>query len=155
MAIINHLPRQQTQKIKKIYTSNYVLFCTKIYQEKYGIPATPEELQQHLFVAPIPNSVEKHFEFKHLKTGATTIIKINPQVATNNAINALQMIFSNEIIVGQLDIVRINSYTDIIQVLPEYSMGFIDYYMIRHPNENNMVTKLFCDFIEELLKAKQ
>lgn len=157
MAIINHIPNQQTQKIKHVFTAEYYLYCTTEYQEKYGIPKTPQELLQHTVTGIMREdyTIADKVELIHRTTGEVTIIDTPRRVAVNNVFVSLQMMYSNKIIVGTLNTLKLNHSVSTVRVLPDYIIGTVKYYMLKHPYQNNLITQLFCDFIEDLLnKAK-
>lgn len=152
LAVINHIPKQQTQKIRNIYNVKGCLYCTPKYAKKYGIPKKPEDLHKHLVTGlmmedfTIPNQAE----LIHKKTGRITVIDMPRRITVNNAIHAQKLMESNEVIgvLRYFDEMKGN----IISILPNYYLYNANYYLIRHPNENDIKNKLFCDFLESLLK---
>mgnify|MGYP000600181515 CR=1 FL=1 len=153
IAIINHIPAQQTQKIKHVFTSEYYLYCTKEYQQKYGIPRTPEELEQHIVTGIMREdyTVPDKIEVIHRHSGKSVIIKTPRRIALNNVLISLQMVHSHKVIGGALDSLSINTTKNLIRVLPEYIIGTVRYYLLRHPYEKSILATAFCRFIEELL----
>ena len=154
-AILNHLPRQQNQKITKILTLAFGLYCTKQYKDTYGIPETPEELSSHMVTSFLFDDYtpQKNFDFIHSKTGDVIVIEApDKNIAINNAVQGYKMMFSNKIIVAAFPQQVDAANEDIIRVLPEYMVGnFISYYMIRHPFKNRYATQTFAEFILSLM----
>lgn len=152
---VNHTKSQHKMLQQTILSSEYRLYCSKKYKEKYGIPKKPLDLQNHLVTGVMleDKTIAPTNEFIHRKTGAITSISING-FATNNAMHNLEMLDSDEAIIGLFDYIKIPNPDNIVQVLPDYFMGHAKYYMVTHPFQNNFITDLFCNFIKEILVSK-
>ncbi len=154
LAILNHMPRQQSQKIKKIYSSESALYCTREYQAKYGIPETPDELCQHIVTGSINEdySINGKIEFIHRTTGESIIVDMPKRIAINNVLISAPMLYTDEVIVGLLEIKNKAADDNIIRVLPDYCIRVINYYLVKHPYENNPLTGLFAEYIEGIFE---
>lgn len=157
MAIINYMPTQQTQKIKHVYTSEYILYCTKEYQEKYGIPQTPEELEHHIVTGIMHEDyvVPDKTEMIHRYTGETKIINTPRRIALNNVFVSLQMMNSHKAIGGSLSTINKGMAGDLVRVLPDYILGTVKFYLLLHPYGKSVITSLFCKFIEDILEKSK
>ncbi|AUR52709.1 LysR family transcriptional regulator [Aquella oligotrophica] len=160
VAIVNHIPAQQTVKVKKIFTATIRIFCTKEYIKKYGEPKTLGELKKHLVAGMmlenyvIPSNIEAINQY----TKKTYMFEMPKRITINNATQSLFLLQSHEIIAGgfdfMLDFLNGTRFFEeqLIPVLPEYYFGNQPYYLIKHPNEKDLKIKVFCDFLEALLK---
>ncbi len=73
-------------------------------------------------------------------------------IATNHDIQNLQLLHSNEIIVGLLDSTY-NKIRDqnVVPVLPNYFNQGFNFYLIKNPCKNQRNIQLFSDFLEECI----
>lgn len=156
IAILNHIPKQQNQTIKNIFNSQAKLYCTAMYAEKYGIPQNPEDLADHLVVGHMLDGyiIPHNISLTHVITGEILIVPMPKKITSNNGSHNYQLLQSNEVIAGVLDHELNNEQTSkLVPVLENYHIGEIRYYLLRHPKENDHKAILFCEFIEECLKA--
>ena len=156
IAILNHIPQQQSQKIKLVYTAELYLYCTKKYKETYGVPLTPEEGQNHLVVGHMLDdySVPNKINITNKITGEILTLDSPKRISINSALHSRKILYSNKVIVGLLNDIDLNKNTDLIQVLPDYRMSTINYYILKHQNENRLINIIFSEFLEELLSKK-
>lgn len=160
IAIINHIPKLQSQTIKNVFSSEAKLFCTKKYANEYGVPKTPQELNLHRVTGYINDdySVDKNLPITHIKTGEIIVIPMPKKITTNNSLHNIQLLYSNKVICAllcDLDLEKINNIneTELIHVLPDYLIKKKNYYLIRHPTaRNDLKIQLLCDFLEQCLK---
>lgn len=158
VAIINHMPKQQNQKIKHIYSIMALLYCTKDYAEKYGVPKHPDELANHLVTGYISDdySISSNLSLTNTNTDEVVIIPMPKRITSNNALHNIRLMESGEVIAALLDNIDLSHYRfgDLVPVLPEYHLMQLRYYLIRHPNHNELKVQVFCKFLEEQLKAE-
>ena len=154
IAILNHVPKQQSQKIKNIFSADVRLYCSKTYAEKYGLPNFPEEMANHLIAGHMldDHTIPSHLPLTNIKTGETTVVNMPKRITTNNSLHNIQLLKTNEVIVALLDNVVLNINDELIQVLPEYSLFNMKFYLLRHPHNNDVSSQVFCEFLEERLK---
>lgn len=161
VAIINHIPKLQSQKIKHIYSSNVKLFCTKKYADKYGIPNTPQELSSHRVTGYINDdySVDKNLPITHIKTGEIVVIPMPKKITTNNSLHNIKLLQTGKVIGAllcdlELEKTNIINEADLIHVLPNYLIDKKHYYLVRHTTTSNgdLKVRLLCDFLEQCLK---
>ncbi len=153
VAILNHLPRQQSQKIKSIFRADVKLYCSQSYAKKYGLPTSLEDLENHLVAGYIldDHTIPTHLSFTEIKTGEVTVINMPKRITTNNALHNVQLLKTDEVIVALLDNI-IDNENEFISVLPEYSVTDITFYMLRHPYSNDITSQVFCEFLDTHLR---
>ena len=139
-----------------VYTAELYLYCTKKYKETYGVPLTPEEGQNHLVVGHMLDdySVPNKINITNKITGEILTLDSPKRISINSALHSRKILYSNKVIVGLLNDIDLNKNTDLIQVLPDYRMSTINYYILKHQNENRLINIIFSEFLEELLSKK-
>lgn len=154
IAILNHMPRQQTQKIRNVYSVYFKLYCSKAYAHKYGLPKTPDDLAKHLVVGYIldDGTIPNNVAITNIKTEQITITSMPRRITTNNGLHSIKWVLSNEMICPLLESSISSIQEGIIEVLPEYQLYKMEYYLLRHPHSNSLNIQLFCDFLEKCLK---
>lgn len=155
LAVTQVKPLQPNQKFKIIYSSPFRFFCTKSYAQKYGVPKTPEELSNHLVTGLLWDDyiVPEFITITHKKSNQEVIVPMPKKITSNNSFNNAQLLLSGEVIGGILDFNPVNR-DELIEVLPEFFLGEIKFYMSRHPYRNDKKIKLFADFLESVLNAE-
>ncbi len=160
IAILNHIPKRQTQIIKHIFSSEVKLFCTKKYADQYGVPNTPQDLSLHRVIGYINDdySIDKYYPLTNTQTGEVIITPMPKIITTNSTIHNMQLLQTNKVIVALLcdleleNVMKLNNI-ELINVLPEYQISRKDYYLLRHPTaRNDLKIQLFCDFLEQCLR---
>ena len=156
IAILNHLPRQQTQKIKNIHNSYFKLYCSKKYIQKYGLPQRPEELANHLVAGYILDNgtIPNNLAVTNINTGEIIVIQMPRRITTNNSLHSVKWLYSDEVICPLLDTSNLHRKDDIVEVLPDYQLYNIEYYLLRNPHGDKLNIQLFCDFLESCLKKQ-
>lgn len=164
-AIVSFLPRVSLKPIK-IHTSKGIICCSKEYAKKYGTLSELKELNRntaneltkedkHIIVAPIlqedikPETIVLYNE----KTGSETRVLIPQRLAVNNFMQAKMLVLSGAVIAGLPDdfVQGELSSGELIRVLPDYHIGYVDYYLISNIDENDRRYQLFYKFIIECL----
>lgn len=151
-AITSFVPEQQNLKIKFLFESNFILFCTPEYKNKYGAPKTLEELSEHKVFTMVRNfEVNTQIDTKNLKTGKSSVLKFSDNLAFNNSMAAEQIVYSNKIIGGGFKFMVASKLKnkELTHILPDYSFASVRYYQVRHPNEAAAKVNVFAKFIEE------
>ena len=155
VAIINHLPKQQNQKIKNVFSTMALLYCTRAYADKYGIPNHPEELKNHLVTGYINDdySISSSLSLTNIKTGEVVLTPMPRRIMTNNALQNIRLMETGEVIAALLDNIDLSHYRfEMVPVLPEYHLMSIKFYLLRHPHHNALKVQVFCKFLEDCLK---
>lgn len=153
IAIVNHLPTQQMQKVKKIYSTYMNLYCTRKYADKYGIP----ESLDTIFDYPIASAISHDYTIpdsimaRNNKTGEETLVKIpikKLKLCINNALGGVMLLKTNEYIVGLPHFLSIDTINEpLVKVLPDYNFGEADFYLLRHPNEKHDITEILVKYL--------
>ncbi len=158
VAIINHLPRQQTQKIRNIFSANALLYCTEDYVQKYGIPSTPAELAQHLVTGYLQNSYDTpaNISLMHKHSGESVVIPMPKRILSDSGLHNLRMLESGEVIAGVFDYVALNHLNyELVPVLPDYQLFTVKYYLLRHPQHDDLKIQVFCQFLDDCFKSQR
>ena len=153
VAIVSYIPKQQTQKIKLIATADVALVCTLEYATKYGVPTTVDELEQHnvLGVMLEDYSVPEQFSITNVATNQESMFKVSNRLAVNTVNVCKEMLYDNEMIIGGLDIIFKDELESkkLIRILPEYKVGGVKFYQIKHPHETSYKLEVFCKFLQD------
>lgn len=153
IAIVNHLPTQQMQKVKKVFSTYMNLYCTKKYADKYGIP----ESLDTIFDYPIASAISHDYTIpdsiiaKNNKTGEEILVKIpikKLKLCINNALGGVILLKTNEYIVGLPHFLKVDTINEpLVKVLPDYNFGEADFYLLRHPNEKHDITETLVKYL--------
>jgi len=149
VAIINHLPPQQMQKVKKIFSTYMNLYCTPQYADKYGIPDSLDNVFDYPIVGIILDdyTIPDSIQVVNNKTGEKTYLKIpvkKLKLCINNALNASVLVKTHEYIVGLPHFFNFDSINEpLIKILPDYNFGEANFYLLRHPHEKHCITDAF------------
>ena len=153
VAIINHLPMQQMQKVRKVFSTYMNLYCTQKYADKYGIPDSLDTI----FDYPIAGAISYDYTVpdslmaRNNKTGEEVSVKIpvkKLKLCINNALGGVMLLKTHEYIVGLPHFLDINSINEpLVKVLPDYNFGEADYYLLRHPHEKRNITEILVKYL--------
>lgn len=159
VAIVPHITEKHVnQKFKKIAAYPIKLFCTKKYQEKYGIPVTPEELPQHLVVGILTDSliISDTIDFTHIHTKKIYTISMPNYITSNNTLNNLELIRSDEAIGWAWDFSNLIEHNkDLVQVLPDYKQAPLTFYLLKHPYRKDKNLDIFANYIEDIFRQSR
>ncbi len=151
-AILRHIPKQNSLKIRKLYDMKIQLYCTKEYKQRYGIPETLNEINQHMVLGRIQDDANKITQY-HVTNGTdSTFLYIHSRFSTNNTAIDKQIVMNNEVIAGGNDYLYQDELANgkIIKVLPEYyfETGFQSFYIVSDNNKyRRKIVKDFMNFI--------
>ena len=158
LALVNYIPKQQSLKIKNVFTTSFKLYCTRAYAQRYGVPKTLEELSNHMVTGIMleDKTIPSNLIITNIKTKQETVVTMPNRIVINNETHMIKLLHSNEVICGIFDFEfnypRIER-EDIIPVLPNYALTDIKFYLIRHPLANDIKVQLFSEFLENCLKS--
>lgn len=158
VAIVNHVPKQQSQTIKNVFTDGAKLYCTSEYARKFGVPNTLQELGDHLVTGYLNDdySVEDDVHIFNIKTGKSEVIPMPRRLVTNSGFHNIRLLYTNKVICGLLSNhsdLEFQTGGDIIHVLPDYMFAKTNFYLLRHPlAKNELKIKAICDFLEKCLR---
>lgn len=157
LMVVNHIPSKQDQKIQKIFSFDVGLFCTRKYQEKYGIPQTLSELNQHIIVGHTREDYKLEKTIKLTNNLNNKIIEVDMpnRLMANSEHNILCFMHSGEAIIP---LIMRNEFClekdDLVRVLPDYTVkDFLTYYLITNPFSNQLNVQTFATFIKECLST--
>ncbi len=157
IGIVPNIPIQQTQKIKKLFSDEFVIVCTSAYAQQYGVPQSPLELNKHLVAlthSPGDSfNSNKEFVFTNKQTGEVVPAQINPRLTSDNTLQAIQYLHSNMVVVPMHSSVAavISQKTKLVRVLPEWSFHNVTYYLLKNNFSNTVNVDLFSDFLVEIV----
>lgn len=159
IAISFNIPRRLDQKFRRLFSDDIGLFCSKKYIEKYGLPDTPLDLKNHLVVTgtDIDSILRSEYIFTNIYNGDIIPIKYLPQLTIKDALHQIEYVFTDEAIVPILKSIvdKLSPEAGVIQVLPEYNILSLNYYIIKNEFANSRLINLFTDFlVNSLLEEK-
>lgn len=151
LGVVSHIPKQQAQRIKNIFSANVVFCCTQKYAEIHGIPTTPEDLSNHLVTGFMQDdfTIPKFMSLTHNETGKVSIIPMPRRIAHNNALHSQKLLKTDKVIVAIFDYMQLAESSDVIRVLPDYHLHTMKFYLIHHPHEKDIRVRIFSKFIED------
>ena len=156
IAITALLPKQQTQKVKFLFSAERVFYCTKKYVEKYGLPKTPRELENHLVTGFLldDHSMPGTVEFENRNSGEKIIIPMPRRLLINGGSQSMVLAKTDEVISRNVDYMHMNKEESqrLVRVLEDYKISQISYYLIRHNNDDDAKVAIFYDFVQECVK---
>ncbi len=155
LAIVNQRPTQPSQKIKLLYKSKMILYCSASYVQEQRLPTTVEELGKKLIIGiKLPDSPpSKHLTMRNIHTGNEAKIELQNRIVQPlyNTIDPIVM--TGEAIGIGLDTALKEHLEsgEIIQILPEYDIHGFDYYLLTPSGKVPSRTKLFINFINDCM----
>lgn len=159
IAITPHYPiKNLNQKVKKIGSYPIKLFCTKQYQQKYGIPNTPDELVNHMVVGIITDYlvVSQVRTFEHVMSKETYEVEMPNFVTSNNTINNIELIKSNEVIAWTWSFSNfLDHENDFVEVLADFKQEPLSFYLLKHPYRDDKNLTIFAEFIEKVFQESR
>ena len=151
LAISTQKPSSLNAKIKLLKKSHFKLFASKTYAERYGLPTQLSELKNYPMIGRSINTVPlKEIQVTHIESEQDEMLYHNSPIYINNSIDNIEMARSGHFIIN---IPEVFITHDLIQgsfvpVLPEYSFGDINFYLIRNNSIHSKLEKVFTDFID-------
>jgi DNA-binding transcriptional LysR family regulator len=152
IAVCSRMPTSQESKIKLLSTLTLKLFATPEYAKKFGIPQSLDELSQHPFVGSVNDDNTPMIDYvsRHEVSGEEVLIKNESNLYVNNMLHALEIAKSNLCIVAVWSILvrQQLSRHELIPVLPTYSFGDFNCYLIKNNDLSTELEREFIKFIE-------
>lgn len=155
VAVVLGTPSQQSQKVKLIYRTKAVAFCTPGYVAKYGLMTKLGEGSKHKFVGALRDDGEilNKINIYNDKTGEIIEINSKNAIVNNSFVHTLELVNSNEYIAlgfetNIKDELLSGKY---IRVLPEYYFSSFDFYLLKRVS-NDYRINFFAEFIEKCFK---
>lgn len=152
LAVCSRMPTSQESKIKLLSTLTLKLFATPEYAKKFGIPQTLDELSQHQFVGSVNDDNTPMIDYvsRHEVSGEEVLIRNESNLYVNNMLHALEIAKSNLCIVAVWSILvrQQLAHHELIPVLPKYSFGDFNCYLIKNNDLSTELEREFIKFIE-------
>jgi DNA-binding transcriptional LysR family regulator len=159
IAITPHFPiKSLNQKVKKIGSYPIKLFCTKQYQQKYGVPNTPDELVDHQVVGIMTDYlvVSKIRTFEHAISKETYEVEMPNFITSNNTVNNIELIKSNEVIAWTWSFSDLLDHENgFVEVLADYKQEPLSFYLLKHPYRDDKNLTVFAEFIEKIFQESR
>ena len=156
LAIIDHLPKQQTTRIKKIYQIPIHLYCTPEYIKNYGMPQNIEELNTRLVCGIIntDGSITKVIYASNLNSEETISLENNTRIKVNSMMQSKALASSGQIIVGGNDLLFTNELGNgsLIKIFPVFTFGELTFYLVSLVPQKNAIMEIFIKFITSCLE---
>ena len=156
LAIIRHLPKHLTLKMRKLYQCQFSLYCTPDYIKRYGEPKTLDELSNHLLVAAVhENNMVFTAANVTLPNGESTVWKHGSRFMLNNNDPALRIGKYSHAIIGGLDFIyqeELDSGT-LVKIMPGYRFASFEFFLVRLDADLSPQLEEFIKFIESCFKA--
>lgn len=156
LAIVNYRPKQQTVLIRKMYSVIARLYCSPAYIQRYGMPIDLDGLNKnHLCVGSISFDLTTGREvYTAHKSGAVLLYPNHGRLFTNNALHNRQIALSGQAIAGGWDDLFAAELKSgqLCRVLPDYSFGEINFYLIRLKNHEKSAINTFIKFLDDCIE---
>ena len=151
LAVVNHIPKQQTIKLKFLGKQQIFLYCTQEYIQRYGLLKNLQDLTNHLYTGAIDYGYtpEKSINFISQQYGELSL-NSTTRLNVTSMLSAKRLALGGHAIAGGTDIVFAEELKNgsLIKLLPEFSGGEMSYYLIRLPQHENAAINCVAEFIE-------
>jgi len=155
IAIVNYIPRQQTQKIRLLSTDKILVVCTPEYIERKGYLEVVEDCKKHIIPGKLtPDGVLiNQAPLYNEKTEEIIMLELDSRIIFSSFVEAKLFIknhqgvsaFPSHYIKDELEA------GELIRVLPDYHAGLMSYYIMRNIPENDKRYQVFYTFISAYL----
>lgn len=155
IAIINYLPKQQTQKFRFLACDKIVVTASAEYVARAGNLTTLEEVARQPIVGKVlpDGSLSKMANLYHEHSAEVIPVELNTQFYVNNFLESKNYVYNNHGI-SAFPLHYIQDELDdgrLIRLLPEYHAGIIDYYLLRNIPEHDQRFIVFLEFLQQCL----
>ncbi|TXI93470.1 MAG: LysR family transcriptional regulator [Neisseriales bacterium] len=144
IAIISHLPERPTQKIRKLYSAKLVACCSDEYIKQYGEVRKLGDLANHHVILKnndLPSSTIAY----RIKDGKATQFYPKSKMLLNSCYQTIEIAQAHHAIAVCLE--EHYKQSNLIQILPNYHFGIVDYYLMSNSSEHNNKAQAFINFI--------
>lgn len=152
LAILRHVPKHQTLRIRKLYQCQFNLYCTPEYITRYGEPTCLDDLSSHLVLGAVHenNMVNTTIDVT-LPNGERILWKQSSRFMLNNNDPSLRIGKSGHAIIAGIDALYHDELAvGVLQkIMPEYSFATFEYYLVRTDSGLNPHIEEFIKFIEQ------
>ena len=158
VAIINHIPTQDSQKIRLLFSSEIIMCCSLKYIEKYGYPDFPlTDREKRIITGELryDGEIKSHLIVHRSDDNKQLIIDMPHRISINDMYHSYLLTFSDSIIAACLEkeVQAELASGKLVRVFPEINIGKINYYLLHKPILNNPKIKVFIQFLEEIFKC--
>lgn len=152
LAILRHVPKHQTLRIRKLYQCQFNLYCTPEYIARYGEPTSLDDLSAHLVLGAVHenNMVNTTIDVT-LPSGERILWKQSSRFMLNNNDPSLRIGKSGHAIIAGIDpLYRDELAAGVLQkIMPDYSFATFEYYLVRTDSGLSPQIEEFIKFIEQ------
>lgn len=155
LAISPHRPTVQNVKIRLLKKAHSKLYATNEYIQKYGAPEYLEDLAKHQIVGTAINNVPNNcWEVTELNSGNQILINHESSIYIS-ALHNTAMALSDNYIIKAIDFFMQKNLDngEIQEILPNYSFGTNNFYLIRSNGIQSKLERVFIEFIESCLNG--
>lgn len=153
LAIVSHIPKQQTTKIKLLHSVRLYVYCSPEYIERYGLPKSIHEcIATHLTSGWLrENGTPERDYYLHHESGEVSHLSGSSRLNISNSIQGKYMALNGHVIAGAWDELCAKELESgqLIKIYPEYNWGMLSFYLVRLANSESALANLFIEFIEE------
>ncbi len=145
IAIISHLPERPTQKVRKLYSAKLIACCSDKYIKKYGKVKSLDDLTKHHIILKnndLPSSTIAY----NIKGDEAVPFNPKSKMLLNSCYQTIEIAKAHHAIAVCLE--EHYKHSKLIQVLPEYHFGIVNYYLMSNSSEHNKKAQAFIQFIE-------
>ncbi len=153
IAILRHIPNQQTTKIRKLFSGYVQMYATPEYIKQYGNPQSLEDLKNHNAINILTDEGNEYLVEIIDENSNTKIhdFDYNPRLCINNIDHAFQIASCNNFLIPGFDLTYKDKLLngELIKVLPNYRFSKVEIFLARvivdqHPAIEELIT-----FIEQ------
>lgn len=152
IAVLRHIPKQQTIRIKLVCDESFNLYATKSYVEKYGLPTDidKESIGKHQVIGGIDDELQLYDSNAYDENNNMHTIEYTPNLCVNNVNNAIKIGLGGEFIFPGVDSIFKDQLDngEIIKVLPQYKFSGVKLYLVRTKDDYNPIVEELYKFIE-------
>lgn len=154
MAVTTKRPAQESLIIRTLFSSKSALYCTTKYANKYGLPCSVTEMNQHKIVGSLDTNNNSTISLVNKKTAEVFVVANDYSVALNDAMSRMSLLNTDQFIVRlEYYELALKTQDDLIQVLPEYEFTEDKYYLVLPSKYKNSKIDVFCQFLQECIQG--
>lgn len=156
LAILRHVPKHLTLRIRKLYQCQFNLYCTPEYIIRYGEPKSLTDLGSHLVLGAVreDNMVNTSVDVT-LPNGERILWKQSSRFMLNNNDPSLRIGKSGQAIIAGIDLLYKDELLrgELVKVMPNYKFATFEYYLVRTDTGLNPHIEEFIKFIEQCFRS--
>lgn len=151
LAILRHVPKHMTLRIRKLYQCQFSLYCTPEYSKQYGMPTTLDELRNHLLLGAVQeNNMQNTTVDVTLPSGERILWQHTSRFMLNNNDPSLKIGKSHQAIIAGIDTLYQEELQrgELLRVMSGYKFATFEFYLVRMDAQLNPQLEKFINFIE-------